>query len=89
MAMARGSNPISILHSFYKNPVFELISAEGQSHNMTFTVRVVVDGESYQGVSGNKKEAKALAASKALHAKHGIKLSLLQGWLSYAVECFN
>eukprot|EP00800_Vazella_pourtalesii_P009322 TRINITY_DN2353_c0_g1_i1.p1 TRINITY_DN2353_c0_g1~~TRINITY_DN2353_c0_g1_i1.p1 ORF type:complete len:482 (-),score=83.88 TRINITY_DN2353_c0_g1_i1:707-2152(-) len=78
MAMARGSNPISILHSFYKNPVFELVSAEGQSHNMTFTVRVVVDGESYKGVSSCKKDAKALAASKALHAKHGIKLSLLQ-----------
>ncbi|KAI6657552.1 Double-stranded RNA-specific editase 1-like [Oopsacas minuta] len=78
MAMARGSNPISILHSFYKNPQFELVSQEGKSHDMRFTVRVVIEGNSYQGISSSKKEAKALAASKALNALHGIKLSLLQ-----------
>ena len=83
MAMGRGSNPITILHSFYKNPQFELISSEGAPHNMTFTVRVVLEGRSFQGACGSKKEAKALAASRALDALHGIKLTLSQGKYLY------
>ena len=81
--MARGSNPVSILHSFYKQPQFELVASEGPSHQMLFTVRVVVEGNSYQGTSNSKKGAKYLAASKALHALHGIKLNLLQGNLIF------
>ena len=77
--MARGSNPITILHSFYKNPQFALISVEGPPHNRLFTVRVKLEGKSFQGTCGNKKEAKALAASRALDALHGIKLTLAQG----------
>ena len=86
MAMARGSNPVTTLHSFYKNPQFELISAEGPSHNMLFTVRVVLEGRSFQGTCGNKKDAKALAASRALDALHGIKLTLAQG--TYVILMF-
>ncbi|KPP79511.1 interferon-induced, double-stranded RNA-activated protein kinase-like [Scleropages formosus] len=76
-----GLNYIAQLNEYSQKlnqmPKYEEISVEGPAHSRRFTMRVVLNNETYsEGEGRNKKEAKQQAAKKALEQLFGDSMQL-------------
>ncbi|CAF0879386.1 unnamed protein product [Didymodactylos carnosus] len=61
-------NSLMMLHEFKPNVEYKLISQTGPSHRPIFTMAVEINGQTFEGMAATKKEAKQLAAEKALRS---------------------
>ncbi|CAF0751309.1 unnamed protein product [Didymodactylos carnosus] len=61
-------NSLMMLHEFKPNVEYKLISQTGPSHRPIFTMTVEINGQIFEGMAATKKEAKQLAAEKALRS---------------------
>lgn len=74
-----GSNPISVLNSFYRNVEYSFKDPVGPPHCRVFFCSVTVDGNVFTGHGPSKKGAKQAAAHSALLQLHNMRLRLSYG----------
>ena len=74
-----GSNPISVLNSFYRDVEYSFKDPVGPPHCRVFFCSVTVDGNVFTGHGSSKKSAKQAAAHAALLQLHNMRLRLSYG----------
>lgn len=65
-------NPVSLLNELRQGVQYRLLEQSGEPHAKTFTFRVIVDEQIFEGTGSSKKLAKASVAQKVLNELHGI-----------------
>ena len=88
-----GSNPISVLNSFYRNVEYSFKDPVGPPHCRVFFCSVAVEGNVFTGHGSSKKSAKQAAAHSALLQLNNMRLRLSYGtsdgkreWKGYTLE---
>ncbi|KAG8224513.1 hypothetical protein J437_LFUL004204 [Ladona fulva] len=66
-------HPVMLLHQLRPGTQFEEIASQGPPGEVMFTMKVVIDDQTFTGVGKNKKEAKKEAAKAALAGAYEIK----------------
>lgn len=74
-----GSNPISVLNSFYRNVEYSFKDPVGPPHCRVFFCSVTVEGSVFTGHGSSKKSAKQAAAHSALLQLNNMRLRLSYG----------
>lgn len=65
-------NPVSLLNELRQGVTYRLLEQSGEPHAKSFTFRVIVDDQIFEGTGSSKKLAKAAVAQKVLSELHGI-----------------
>lgn len=65
-------NPVSLLNELRQGVTYRLLEQSGEPHAKSFTFRVIVDEQIFEGTGSSKKLAKAAVAQKVLNDLHGI-----------------
>lgn len=63
-----GKNPVALLNELRPGITYQIMEKSGPVHAPQFTMSITIDGQTYEGVGGNKKTAKAKAAENALRS---------------------
>merc|ERR1712158_191502 len=66
-------HPVQLLNELKGGVVFSVVGTTGVTPNIIFTMGCEVDGQQYQGVGRNKKDAKKHCAMEALKALYNIQ----------------